>query len=104
MLSDHLRTERPVHLSHLDTRMDLKKKYHTHVANWYPMMASGGCRKKKTLPSVDEKTVASVQQQMMTYAEYAVMAYVKHMVTAYNSYLAPELLHTKAHRCWLALT
>ena len=58
-------------------------------------MASGGCTKKKTLPSVDEKAVASVQHQMMT---YAVMAYVKHMVTAYNSYLAPELLHTKAHR------
>ena len=97
MLSDHLRTERPVQPSHLDTRMDLKRKYHTHVANWYPMMSSGGCRKKKALPSVDQKAVASVQHLMMTYTEYTVMTYVKHMVTAYISYLTHRLLHTKAH-------
>ena len=77
--------------------MGLKRKYHTHVANWYPVMSYEGCRKKKVLPSVDQKAVAFVQHLVMTSAEYAVMAYVEHMVTAYISYLVSGLLHIKAH-------
>ena len=88
MLSDHLQTERSAQPSHLDTQMGLKRKYHTHVANWYPVISSAVCRKKKALPSVD---------QVMTSAAYAVMAYVKYMVTAYISYLTHRLLHTKTH-------